>query len=71
MATPVPDTVVEEVPDMTSQPDEFSDVILVAEGRKLHTSRALLASVSLVWRQSGLGGCKNAALIYLIHLGSA
>ena len=31
-------------------PSEFSDITLVVEGKKLHTSRAILASVSLVWR---------------------
>ena len=31
-------------------PSEFSDVTLVVEGRKLYTSRAILASASPVWR---------------------
>ena len=33
-----------------TNPDEFSDVTLIAEGRKLYTSRAILASASPVWR---------------------
>ena len=34
----------------STNPDEFSDVTLVVEGRKLYTSRAILASASPVWR---------------------
>ena len=36
--------------DLTS-PDDFTDVIIVVEGRNLYTSKGILASASPVWRR--------------------
>ena len=33
-----------------ASPSEFSDIILLVEGKKLYTSRFILASASPVWR---------------------
>ena len=41
---------VSDIPDPT-QPDDFTDIVLVVAGRRLYTCRGLLASASPVWRR--------------------
>ena len=51
-------SVVCEIPDLTT-PDDFSDVILIVEGRKLYTCRGILGSVSPVWRRMFISGFRE------------
>jgi len=47
-----------DVPDLT-QPDDFSDVILLVGERRLYTCRGILASASPVWRRMFTAGFKE------------
>ena len=48
--SPILPAFVFDTPDLT-QPDDFSDVTLLVEGRRLFTCRGILASASPVWRK--------------------